>query len=257
MLKKTLFISLGLLNLTNSPAVSKEPIELFHAVVFGINQSKKFTIEPKDIEQLFGYNGSVFFKSLDKEARNPYSWVYPSKTRANEQGYILLGYEDKNKDIIRQAGVQLGTNSLQEPPPPPASAPAVETPTATPPAVTPGANATKKPQKATPKAQQPEEKKAVRTQYVPYVQKTDDDKTVLLDLKIMCTQDVKKALTKDDIAASMPGGTVYGSAFDMGKYKSCYILAKKYKNDAPQPEITETLQKIFAGILGTDGIFNL
>lgn len=261
--------------------------------VYGVNKDKPFLIED--------YEKPTFFRSFDNDTIvNKYSWKYISRARKDELGYVLLGYEERDKDDLKKAGADLWDatkNQLTEPPPPPApaaaptppatpgaapapGAPTPPTPSATPPPTgatpgqpvpaatpastgatpkpeappTPAAPAQPTPAKAPAKLAQKAKPKPVPAEH-PKI--PGDTKTLLLELNMVCTNMPGIELTDDQIEMYLPGGKVYGKPIDLTKHKNCYYVAKKYKNDAPAPEIREWLEKIYGAILGPGGSLDM
>lgn len=89
------------------------------------------------------------------------------------------------------------------------------------------------------------------------IPQSQHQKQLLLDIQVMCTNIPGVPLRKKQIEDSIKGGKVYGSSFDLKGHKQCYIVAKKYKDDAPAPEIQECIEKIYGGVLGVGGALEL
>lgn len=50
-------------------------------------------------------------------------------------------------------------------------------------------------------------------------------------------------------------GKVSGQPFDLKNHKRCYVITKKYKEDASPEEIKEAFENIYFGIRGPEDIF--
>lgn len=222
-----------------APIATTVPLQ---AKVYGINDTQAYRIQESEKPTLF--------KPFDAMINN-YSWKYISKVRPNELGYVLLGYDDKDKAAARESGAALfdpARNQLSEPAPDVSAAVAEEVvPAATPLATTP-ALATSTPQASA--SALPALPTGAPTISVSPLQ---DSKQLLLEVNVMCTNIPGVPLRKKQINDAIKDGKVYGTSFDLKGHKQCYIVAKKYKDDAPAAEIQEFIEKIYGGVLGVGG----
>ncbi|MDR3550728.1 MAG: hypothetical protein P4L31_04900 [Candidatus Babeliales bacterium] len=248
------------------------------AKVYGINNAQTFRIQESEKPTLF--------KPFDAMITN-YSWKYISKVRPNELGYVLVGYDDKI--AARESGAALFDPARSQLPEPAPDASAVassealakgeasgkeEVVAAPASAATNPAQAAPAPQAAIPStttAPQIEKKSPKGTGGSPRnvkapmktikheidIPQSQHQKQLLLDIQVMCTNIPGVPLRKKQIEDSIKGGKVYGSSFDLKGHKQCYIVAKKYKDDAPAPEIQECIEKIYGGVLGVGGALEL
>jgi hypothetical protein len=81
-------------------------------------------------------------------------------------------------------------------------------------------------------------------------------KKLLLELKMICSNDPAKEVTKEEVEKILPGAKVYGNAFDLPRHKKCHFIATDYDNNTPPTEMQEMMKQIYYAVKGPYNIFN-
>lgn len=238
---------------------------LLHAKVYC---TTKFQFELDENEK------PLYFKPYG----NPYgkfSWIYKPESRSkNEKCYVLVGYNDFDKEEIQKkavfkilsnplftgtsTGSQVSSTETTQPTPESGQITQPQTPISgnanissqTSPSQSsvtngiPSSGPSTAPQTSAPASSveptQPTQK---------VITQTKPDRTQLLDLKIVCSNIPNKP-TSLLHTKLLEGGQSIGNPFDLEKYKNCNFIATKYKDDIPEAEMKEIMENIYHAIKG-------